>query len=102
MAELNKAQLDKLLKDTAIASLNLGVATNIGEYTYAIPVEYEGETFYVKASFTAAARKATKVNPAFNLDEAVEKYEITLAQRAEKAAAAEAKKAEKLAKAKKD
>lgn len=98
MTKLTKAQVDAIVRESAIATLGVEeVGTQIGASTYAIPVEVEGEVVYAKVAITAAQRTATKAYPAFDLDVAVAKYEAEVAEKAAKAAEREAEKAAKLA-----
>jgi len=95
---MKKAELDNVIRNTVID--NLGIADNgtqIDGSTYAIPVDTEEGTFYAKVTVTAAQRTATKVNPAFDLQTAVDKYAAKLAEREAKAAERAAKKAAKTA-----
>lgn len=99
MAELNKAQMDKAVKDTVVAALSdvfeaVG-ARQIDNYTFAFPVNVEGEDTFAKVAITAVQRKDTKKYLAFDVETAVAAYEEKLAEKAQKAA-------EKAAKAKKD
>lgn len=98
MAKMTATEINTYVKVTARDALNISGATQIDDFTWAIPVEVDGEygkeTRYAKVSITAALAKATKTNPAFDLDTAVEAYEQKKADRAAKAA-------EKAAKAKK-
>lgn len=73
------------------------IGTQIDSSVWAVPVEVEGETKYVKVTLTNCAdkdityktgAKAGQVLKAFDLDTAVEKWNQTLAER-------EAKKKEK-------
>lgn len=98
MTKLTKAQMDTLVRETAIATLGIKEAgTQIGASTYAIPVEIEGEVVYAKVAITAAQRTDTKTTKAFDLDIAVAKYEEEVAKKEAKAAEREAAKAAKLA-----
>lgn len=97
MAELNKTQMDKAVKDTVVEALGevfvaAGV-TRIDDYTFAFPVNVDGEDTYAKVAITAVQRKDTKVHPAFDLDTAIAKYATKLADREAKAAERAAKKA---------
>lgn len=96
--------MDTLVRETAIAKLGVATeGTQIGASTFAIPVELDGETVYAKVAITAAQRTDTKVNPAFDLETAVAKFEAEVAEkeakRVEREAAKKAK-VEKAAKAK--
>lgn len=98
MTKLTKAQMDTLVRESAIATLGIAEAgTQIGASTYAIPVEVEGEVVYAKVAITAAQRTDTKTVKAFDLEVAVAKYAEEVAEKAAKAAEREAEKAAKLA-----
>lgn len=94
--KINKAEMDTIVRNGAIKALGIAEAgTQIGASTYAIPVETPEGVFYAKVAVTAAQRTDTKVNPAFNLENAVKKFEDEIADKEAKAAAREAAKAEK-------
>ena len=100
MAKMTATEFNTLVKVEAVkAALNLDTATKIDDFTWAVPVEVETEngkeTRYAKIAVTAALAKATKVNPAFDLDTAVAAYEDKLAERKLKAEEAAIKKAAK-------
>ena len=96
--KINKSEMDAIVRGGAIASLNLEeLGTQIGTSTYAVPVETPEGVFYAKVAVTAAQRADTKAYPAFDLLEAVAKFEAEQAEKAEKAAEREAAKAAKLA-----
>jgi hypothetical protein len=98
MTKLTKAQMDALVRESAIATLGVEESgTQIGASTYAIPVEIDGEVVYAKVAITAAQRTDTKAVKAFDLETAVAKYAEEVAAKEEKAAAREAEKAAKLA-----
>lgn len=98
MAKMTATELNTFVKAEAVkAVLNVEGATRIDDFVWAVPVEVDGENGkeirYAKVAVTAALAKATKTNPAFNIDVAVQAYEEKKAERAAKAA-------EKVAKAK--
>lgn len=99
MAELNKTQMDKAVKDTVVEALNgafeAADAVRIDDYTFAFPVNVDGEYTYAKIAITAVQRKDTRVHPAFDVDAAIAKYEAKIAEREAKAAERAAKKASK-------
>lgn len=98
MTKLTKAQMDALVRESAIATLGIEEAgKQIGASTYAIPVEIEGEIAYAKVAITAAQRTDTKAVKAFDLETAVAKYAEEVAKKEAKAAEREAEKAAKLA-----
>ena len=98
MAKMTATEMNTFVKAEAVKSLNLENAIQIDDFTWAIPVTVNGEfgeeTRYAKVAITAALAKATKTNPAFDIDVAVAAYKDKKADRAAKAA-------EKAAKAKK-
>ena len=92
--KINKAEMDAIVRDGAIASLGIAEAgAQIGTSTYAIPVETPDGVFYAKVAVTAAQRTATKAYPAFDLDVAVAKYAEEVAEKEAKAAKLAAKEA---------
>lgn len=99
MTKMTATELNAFVKATAAEFLNKETATQIDDYTWAIPVETEDGVRYAKVTITAALAKATKVNPAFDLDAAVAAYEDKKREREIKADEAAAKKAAKAAKA---
>ena len=99
MTKMTATELNAFVKATAAEFLNKETATQIDDYTWAIPVEIDGEVRYAKVAITAALAKATKVNPAFDLETAVQAYEDKKREREIKADEAAAKKAAKAAKA---
>lgn len=99
MAKMTSTQINDFVKANVANAIKISeLGTQIDRYTWAVPVEVEGELRYAKVSITAALAKATKTNPAFDLDTAVEAFEQAEAERAAKAAEAEAKRAAKAAK----
>ena len=96
--KINKAEMDAIVREGAIAALGIAEAgTQIGTSTYAVPVETPDGVFYAKVAVTAAQRTATKAYPAFNLEDAMKKYAAEVAEKEAKAAEREAAKAAKLA-----
>lgn len=91
-------EINNLVKATAAEFLNKDKATQIDDFTWAIPIEIEGEVRYAKVAITAALAKATKVNPAFDLETAVQAFEDKKREREIKAQEAAAKKAAKTTK----
>lgn len=103
MAEMNKMEMDKAVKETVVEALT-GVfesvkAVKIDDYTYAFPVTVDNEDTYAKIAITAVQRKDTKSTKAFDIDTAVAKYEDKVTERDVKAAERAAKKAAKISKA---
>ena len=95
MATLNTNEANAAVKELAVGTLVLYDATQIDDYTYAIPVEVKGELRYAKVTVTAALAKATKTHAAFDLNTAVEAYQLKVAERNAKAEASAKAKAEK-------
>lgn len=96
--KINKSEMDALVRNAAIEVLGIeNVGTQIGTSTYAVPVKTPEGVFYAKVAVTAAQRADTKAYPAFNLEDAVAKFEAEVAEKAEKAAEREALKAAKAA-----
>lgn len=99
MTKMTASEMNTFVKNTAVEqALNLDTATQIDDFTWAVPVETEDGVRYAKITVTAALAKATKVNPAFDLDTAVQAFEDKLREREIKAQEAAAKKAAKAAK----
>jgi hypothetical protein len=99
MAKMNATEMNAYVKTNAAERvLNLDNATQIDDFTWAVPVETEDGTRYAKISITAALAKATKTNPAFDLETAVQAFEDKKREREIKAAEAAAKKAAKASK----
>lgn len=96
---MNATEMNAYVKTNAAErALNLDNATQIDDFTWAVPVETEDGTRYAKISITAALAKATKTNPAFDLETAVQAFEDKKREREIKAAEAAAKKAAKASK----
>ena len=96
MATLNKNEM----KAQAKASVFEGIAIpegaiRIGEFEYAIPAKVDGQEIWVVVSAVAKNWYDTKQADAFNIQYAVDEYAFTCKERADRRAAAEAKKAEK-------
>lgn len=94
---MKTVEVQNFVKNSVIDTLNLKeIGTEIGRGVYAVPVETpENGVVYAKVSITCTKFTATEKTVAFDLDEAVAKYE---ADEAEKEAKAEARKAEAEAK----
>ena len=96
--KITKSEMDTIVRGGAISILGIDEkGTQIGTSTYAIPVETPEGVFYAKVAVTAAQRADTKAYPAFNLEDAVAKFEAECAEKAEKKAEREAEKAAKAA-----
>lgn len=100
---MNTVEIKNAIRDTAArAFLNDhpdALAINGKDYTFVIPVEVEGKTYWAKAGFTSCQISATKARPAFNPDTdatpALEAFENMLEEREANRLAREAKKKEK-------
>lgn len=100
---MNSVEIKNTIRDTiARAFLNDhpdALAVVGKDYTYVVPVEIEGKTYWGKAGFTSCAYCNTKSRPAFNPETdatpALEAFENMLAEREANRLAREAKKKEK-------
>lgn len=100
---MNSVEIKNAIRDTAARTfLNDhpdALAINGKDYTFVIPVEIEGKTYWAKAGFTSCAYNDTKARPAFNPETdatpALEAFENMLAEREANRLAREAKKKEK-------
>ena len=100
---MNSVEIKNAIRDTiARAFLNDhpdALAINGKDYTFVIPVEIEGKTYWGKAGFTSCQIVDTKARPAFNPETdatpALEAFENMLAEREANRLAREAKKKEK-------
>ena len=90
---MNTVEIRKAALSAAIEKTNMSeIATQIGDASFAVPVEVEGVTRYVEFKATVKNNKDTKTVKAFDLDEAVASYNAELEARAEaERQAAEAK-----------
>ena len=82
---MKKADLLSAIKADTISKLNLDAlgAVQIDSGVWAIPsIDYEGKQTYTKVAVTAANPIATEKVAAFDLDDAVEKYQAKLAEKA--------------------
>lgn len=102
---MKTVEVQNFVRNTVIDTLALAErGTEIGRGVYAIPVETpENGTVYAKITVTCTRFDSTEKTSAFDLGEAVAKYEADEAEKAQRAAErkaeAEAKKAAKAAKA---
>ena len=97
---MKKADLLSAIKADTLVKLNLDAlgAVQIDSGVWAIPsIDYEGKQTYTKVAVTAANPIATEKVAAFDLDDAVAKYQKKLAESAEKAAERKRKHDEKVA-----
>lgn len=86
---MKKSDLLTAIKADTLVKLNLEAlgAVQIGSGLWAIPsITHDGKQTYTKIAVTAANPIATEKVAAFDLDEAVEKYQAELAESAAKAA----------------
>lgn len=94
ITSLSKTERLSAMKKEAVNRIDLTNATQIGPFEWAVPVNGG----YCSISITAKNPTGTEKVPAFNLEEAVEKFHQTMAERAEKNAERATKKKEKLEK----
>lgn len=100
---MNTVEIKNAIRDAvARAFLNDhpdALAINGKDYTYVVPVEIEGKTYWGKVGFTSCQIADTKARPAFNPETdatpALEAFENMLAEREANRLAREAKKKEK-------
>ena len=86
---MKKSEIMSTIKATALSKLNLESldAVQIDTGVWAIPTgEVDGLTTYAKVAVTAANPTGTDKVPAFDLDEAVEKFREKVAESEAKAA----------------
>lgn len=91
---MKKSEIMSTIKATALSKLNLEAlgAVQIDTGVWAIPTgNVDGLTTYAKVSVTAANPTGTDKVPAFDLDEAVEKFRDKVAESEAKAAERKAK-----------
>ena len=98
MATMNTTQTQQFSKTNAVKTLNLADATQIDDFTYAIPVQVDGKVRYAKVVVTCTNDKDTKTTSAFDLDAAVEAFKEKREEKMRKAAEKAAEKARKEAK----
>lgn len=84
---MNTVEIRKAALSAAIEKTNMSeIATQIGDASFIVPVEVEGEGIrYVEFKATVKNNKDTKTVKAFDIDEAVNEYKATLESRAEEA-----------------
>lgn len=105
---MNSVEIKNVIRDTVakkfINDNPDALAINGKDYTFVVPVEIDGKTYWAKAGFTSCQYSDTKARPAFNPDTdatpALEAFENMLTEREANEKAREAKKKEK--KSKKD
>ena len=99
---MNAVEKNLAIKNSVLNTLmNSGAldgATQVGNFSFAIPVTVDGEDRFAVIDITAKNNKDTKTTLAFDVESAHDKWQAAKALSAEKAAL---KAAEKAAKAKK-
>ena len=102
---MNDMEKRKAARDMVIAKFINAINENEGEQfdecAWAFSTDVEGQEIWVEMSFKAKAFKDTKRSKAFDPFEAAEDWHDTIHERAQKKAERDAKKAQKVAKAKK-
>ena len=78
---MNTIERNAFVKSTAVDSLSLSNATQIDDYSYAIPVEVDGERFFAKVVVTACDMRGSKTHPPFSIEDAVMGYARRCADR---------------------
>ena len=95
---MNTIERNAFVKSTAVDSLSLSNATQIDDYSYAIPIEVDGEQFFAKVVVTACDMRGSKTHAPFSIEDAVTDYAQKCADRKSVADAKAKTKAEKEAK----
>src|SRR5574344_534622 len=95
---MNTIERNAFVKSTAVDSLSLSNATQIDDYSYAIPIEVDGEQFFAKVVITACDMRGSKTHAPFSIEDAVTGYARRCADRKSVAEAKSKAKAEKEAK----
>lgn len=99
MTTMTTAQKNEMVKNQAMAAIALPEgAIQIGDYSYAIPVEVAGEPRYAKFVLTACNNKDTKTTDAFDPEVVRQEWLDDKAFKAKKAEQAAADKAARAAK----
>ena len=78
---MNTIERNAFVKSTAVDSLSLSNATQIDDYSYAIPVEVDGERFFAKVVVTACDMRGSKTHDPFSIEDAVTDYAQKCADR---------------------
>ncbi len=78
---MNTIERNAFVKSTAVEGLCMENAIQIDDFTYVIPVEVYGKTFYAKITITACDMYGSKTHGAFNVNDAVEEYAQKCADR---------------------
>lgn len=100
---MNSVEIKNAIRDTitrAFLNDHPDALAVVGkDYTFVVPVEIEGKTYWAKAGFTSCQIASTKARPAFNPETdatpGLEAFENMLAEREANRLAREAKKKEK-------
>lgn len=101
MSTMKKSEMLSAIKNDVVSRLNLEElgAIQIGVGLWAIPsIEIDGNVSYAKVAVSAANPTGTEKVPAFDINAAVEDWELEVAERERKAAEKAAAKAAKAAK----
>ena len=78
---MNTIERNAFVKSTAVDSLSLSNATQIDDYSYAIPIEVDGEQFFAKVVVTACDMRGSKTHAPFSIEDAVTDYAQKCADR---------------------
>ena len=96
--KMNAPQLNAFVKKQAVAALsdNLDTAHAVqtGDFSFDLPIEVDGATYYVRVDFTARNMKGTTRTAPFDLERTIEEWQT---EKARKLADAEKKAADKAA-----
>ncbi len=99
MAKVTMAQMKEMAKVAAVAGFAVPEsAEQVGTFTYAVPVEVEGQEVWVETTFTAKNWYDTKTSKAYDPFEKQAEWKAEMAEREAKAEAKAKEKAEKEAK----
>ena len=87
MTTMKKADLNRMIKTTAVEKLNLAGlgAVRIDSGVWALEIPVDGKTYYAKIAVSAANPTGTEKVPAFNLEAAVAAYNEKVAEQEAKA-----------------
>ena len=99
MAKVTMAQMKEMAKAAAVAGFAVPEsAEQVGSFTYAVPVEVEGQEVWVEATFTAKNWYDTKTSQAYDPFVKQTEWKAEMAEREAKTEARAKAKAEKEAK----
>ena len=96
---MKKSEIQTAMKNNVLSKLNLEAlgGIQIDSSMWALPAgELDGKTVYAKVAVTATNVIGTEKVPAFDIDEAVDKFDAKKAESAEKAAERQRKHDEKV------